>query len=900
MVTNIKGDTVSANKFQSFISTYLDFELFHYSHKEALSYQKYEESAGDSIMTLACYVKTGFIYRVKEDDLTAIASSLSVAFKELVVSEFSKSDIYKRTGYLNGTTLAQIESESFVLTAFKILLSRAFENNFQKLFLILMELIPNEVKHTTYKTILQEYLQSKKKALPKYQTAPANNDLVNTLFYTYFHIDNKEFSGFGENKKSAEKSAAYSACIHYKIVPENTKLRAYKFEILDLYANKNQYRNSKISNVFSIPSDRNIMQAFIPPRVKRAKGHNGESHRRLATIGSVYLHHIKNQTVLDACKKKGGLEGSRIDQLKYNLSNDSLLSIFKSGLISKNDLLFVDKGDYASVSYQVDCAQALFCLELLEGLYNSPTYTHIGQSDASNWIVRVLNNTLREEVKIQKSITSILAERCQSLGFTFRFIKNSYSWGAEIVNIKTKKKHEVFYNHGSSTPLRKDALLSLSKMMLKCLDRLEGYYFVEPKSETSKKSQTELLGYFFHNMTDNFKSYQEISELALEAKANNSDYNSCSKDELIEVWQSGSLDIYGRANVLFLIHKNMNVVSVKASVMDYCFLPAVFEPFFDVKSFSITDVFSSKDTSSVSSINDYSSDIKNTDKAVSSFKANAESPHHRKNSKITNHVDSSQKDSNEKESNDSLNDYKKLYEDMSLESLESIWLNRTFEFDYIEEAAIVLSLIRFYRGIDVIAVDYRDLLFADMITELDLSSIHEEGKTASLDIVDVEKEVITKSVSVITSKKQISLKSTVKADSFVPDNKDERDFVNVKVASRVGQSSFRNKLIEKWKCCNITGCTTISALDAAHIAPYRGEKDNDVRNGLLLRADIHRLFDAYLIGIDPDSLTIHISSKIDDPIYTQYEGKKILTGNNKEVSLAAIQYHWLYYTNDID
>lgn len=140
----------------------------------------------------------------------------------------------------------------------------------------------------------------------------------------------------------------------------------------------------------------------------------------------------------------------------------------------------------------------------------------------------------------------------------------------------------------------------------------------------------------------------------------------------------------------------------------------------------------------------------------------------------------------------------------------------------------------------------------------------------------------------------------LKVDSFIPDNLDERKFVKAKVASRSGQSSFRANLIKKWKHCNITECRTINALDAAHIAPYRGEKDNDVRNGLLLRADIHRLFDACLIGINPDSLTVHISPKIDDPIYTQYEGKKICIGENEDISLAAIQYHWLYYNNNVD
>jgi putative restriction endonuclease len=37
---------------------------------------------------------------------------------------------------------------------------------------------------------------------------------------------------------------------------------------------------------------------------------------------------------------------------------------------------------------------------------------------------------------------------------------------------------------------------------------------------------------------------------------------------------------------------------------------------------------------------------------------------------------------------------------------------------------------------------------------------------------------------------------------------------------------------------------------------YRGMKDNDPSNGLLLRTDIHTLYDLNLLGIEPDSLKV--------------------------------------------
>src|SRR5205823_2979542 len=67
-------------------------------------------------------------------------------------------------------------------------------------------------------------------------------------------------------------------------------------------------------------------------------------------------------------------------------------------------------------------------------------------------------------------------------------------------------------------------------------------------------------------------------------------------------------------------------------------------------------------------------------------------------------------------------------------------------------------------------------------------------------------------------------------------------------ASRQGQFAFRAALIEAYGGrCAMTGCDILEVLEAAHIVPYRGPSTNAVSNGLLLRADIHTLFDLGLI-----------------------------------------------------
>jgi hypothetical protein len=54
----------------------------------------------------------------------------------------------------------------------------------------------------------------------------------------------------------------------------------------------------------------------------------------------------------------------------------------------------------------------------------------------------------------------------------------------------------------------------------------------------------------------------------------------------------------------------------------------------------------------------------------------------------------------------------------------------------------------------------------------------------------------------------------------------------------------------------VTGYSLPDVLEAAHIEPYLGTASNHVENGLLLRADIHILFDLNFIAVNPDSLTI--------------------------------------------
>jgi putative restriction endonuclease len=106
-------------------------------------------------------------------------------------------------------------------------------------------------------------------------------------------------------------------------------------------------------------------------------------------------------------------------------------------------------------------------------------------------------------------------------------------------------------------------------------------------------------------------------------------------------------------------------------------------------------------------------------------------------------------------------------------------------------------------------------------------------------------------------------------DDFDPDSvKDGREKIWAQVKRRQGQPAFRRKLLRAYGgVCAVTGCTIEALLEAAHIHPYRGEDTNIAANGLLLRADIHTLFDCGLIAIGDDH-SILVSHRL---IGTEYE-----------------------------
>jgi len=73
------------------------------------------------------------------------------------------------------------------------------------------------------------------------------------------------------------------------------------------------------------------------------------------------------------------------------------------------------------------------------------------------------------------------------------------------------------------------------------------------------------------------------------------------------------------------------------------------------------------------------------------------------------------------------------------------------------------------------------------------------------------------------------------------------------VRPRLGQGTFRFAVTAAYaRACAVTQEHSLPALEAAHIRPFAEEGTHEVTNGLLLRSDIHRLFDKGYVGVMPE------------------------------------------------
>lgn len=100
--------------------------------------------------------------------------------------------------------------------------------------------------------------------------------------------------------------------------------------------------------------------------------------------------------------------------------------------------------------------------------------------------------------------------------------------------------------------------------------------------------------------------------------------------------------------------------------------------------------------------------------------------------------------------------------------------------------------------------------------------------------------------------------------------------------ARLGQGAFRVLVTEAYgRRCAITGERTLPVLEAAHIQPYAAQGPHNVANGLLLRSDLHILFDRGYLTVTPD-YRVEVSRRIREEFEN---GREYYAHHGRELSV---------------
>ncbi|WP_294608299.1 HNH endonuclease signature motif containing protein [uncultured Roseovarius sp.] len=113
--------------------------------------------------------------------------------------------------------------------------------------------------------------------------------------------------------------------------------------------------------------------------------------------------------------------------------------------------------------------------------------------------------------------------------------------------------------------------------------------------------------------------------------------------------------------------------------------------------------------------------------------------------------------------------------------------------------------------------------------------------------------------------------------------------------ARSGQGQFRRDLIKRYNGkCVVTKCAIREALEAAHVMPHTGDpKWDHADNGVLLRRDLHALFDDMLWSIDPASNTLRIADRLKTSGYRKLDGRQI----DHQIAPALLFVHFEKFQN---
>lgn len=128
---------------------------------------------------------------------------------------------------------------------------------------------------------------------------------------------------------------------------------------------------------------------------------------------------------------------------------------------------------------------------------------------------------------------------------------------------------------------------------------------------------------------------------------------------------------------------------------------------------------------------------------------------------------------------------------------------------------------------------------------------------------------------------RLTARATVSAQRNVAEGVVKRMFSDPVLARRrLGQGGFRVLVTDSYdRQCAVSREHTLPVLEAAHIRPVTQAGEHLITNGLLLRSDVHRLFDLGYVTITPD-FKFRVSTRLDadwrnGKVYYAYDGQPI-------------------------
>ncbi|MDZ4178990.1 MAG: HNH endonuclease [Coriobacteriia bacterium] len=123
---------------------------------------------------------------------------------------------------------------------------------------------------------------------------------------------------------------------------------------------------------------------------------------------------------------------------------------------------------------------------------------------------------------------------------------------------------------------------------------------------------------------------------------------------------------------------------------------------------------------------------------------------------------------------------------------------------------------------------------------------------------------------------------------------DQRTIRLAPLVVREGQAVFRKELLKAYGgACGLSAYDAATALQAAHISGYAGLPSNTTANGLLLRADLHLLFDAGLLAFDGDNYRAHLSPCLAQSRYGEFHASPLRLPSDRSAwpSAVALEMH---------